>query len=48
MFTMPREIAAIALQNKRVVYEILLRTSATTLLRLGRDPKRIGAQMGVL
>lgn len=48
VFTMPREIAAIALQNKRVVYEILLRTSATTLLRLGRDPKRLGAQMGVL
>lgn len=48
VFTMPREIAAIALQNKRIVYEILLRASATTLLRLGRDPKRLGAQMGVL
>jgi hypothetical protein len=48
VFTVPREIAAIALQNKRIVYEILLRASATTLLRLGRDPKRLGAQMGVL
>jgi hypothetical protein len=48
VFTVPAEIAAIALQNKRVVYEILCRASATTLLRLGKDPKRLGAQMGVL
>ena len=48
VFTVPREIAAIALQNKRIVYEILSRAAATTLLRLGKDPKRLGAQMGVL
>jgi len=48
VFTVPKEIAAIALQNKRVVYEILSRASATTLLRLGRDPNRLGAQLGVL
>jgi hypothetical protein len=48
VFTVPAEIAAIALQNKRVVYEILCRASATTLMRLGKDPKRLGAQMGVL
>ena len=48
VFTVPPAIAAVALQNKRVVYEILLRASATTLVRLGKDPNRLGAQMGVL
>jgi len=46
VFTVPEEIAAIALQNKKEIYGILLRTSAATLKRIAADPKRLGAQIG--
>ncbi len=46
VFTLPEEIAAIALQNKREVYGILLRDSAATLKEIARDPKRLGAEIG--
>ena len=39
VFTVPQEIAAIALQNKKEVYGILLRTSAATLKQIASDPK---------
>ena len=46
VFTVPQEIAAIALQNKRVVYQILFRASSETLLQIAADPKHLGAQIG--
>jgi len=46
VFTMPAEIAAIALQNKKVVYAILFRATAETLLTIARDPQHLGAQIG--
>ncbi len=48
VFTMPAEIAPIALQNKRVCYDMLFRTAADTLLRIAADPKHLGAEIGVL
>lgn len=48
VFTIPEEIAAIALQNKRCVYEILFHTAAQTLLRIAADPKHLGAEIGFL
>lgn len=48
VFTVPREIAAIALQNKRIVYDILFRAAAEALQTAGRDPKHLGAEIGVL
>ena len=48
VFTLPQEIAALALQNKRVVYQILLRTSAETLRQIAADPKHLGAEIGFL
>ena len=46
VFTVPPEIAAIALQNKRVMYGILMRASADTLLQIAADPKHLGAKIG--
>ena len=46
VFTLPRQLAPLALQNKKVVYDLLFRTSAETLLQVARDPKRLGADIG--
>ena len=46
VFTVPRILSQLALQNKRVLYSLLLRTSAATLLEVARDPKRLGAEIG--
>lgn len=48
VFTVPQEIAALALQNKRVVYKALFRASAKTLLQIAADPKHLGAKIGFL
>jgi hypothetical protein len=46
VFTLPRELAPLALQNKKVIYDLLFRSSAETLLEIARDPKHLGAQIG--
>ena len=46
VFTLPHELAPLALQNKRVVYNLLFRASAATLLEIARDPKHLGADIG--
>ena len=46
VFTVPAEIAAIAFYNKEVVYDILFRTTAETLLTIAGDPKHLGAEIG--
>jgi hypothetical protein len=46
VFTVPEEIAAIAYQNKRVVYGILFRATAETLRTIASDPKHLGAELG--
>src|SRR6266498_765065 len=46
VFTVPEEIAAIAYQNKRVVYGILFRATAETLRTIAADPKHLGAELG--
>jgi len=48
VFTVPEEIAAIAYQNKEVVYGILFRATAETLRTLAADPKHLGAEIGFL
>jgi hypothetical protein len=45
-FTLPHELAPLALQNKKVVYGILFQTSAETLLDIAADPKHLGAEIG--
>jgi Putative transposase/Transposase zinc-binding domain len=46
VFTLPAEIAAIAYQNKTVVYDLLFRAAAETLLTIAADPKHLGARIG--
>jgi hypothetical protein len=46
VFTLPRPLAPLALQNKKVVYDLLFRTSAQTLLEVARDQKHLGAEIG--
>lgn len=48
IFTLPRELAPLALQNPRVVYGILFRAAAEALLEMAADPKRLGARIGFL
>jgi hypothetical protein len=46
VFTLPEEIARIAFYNPEVVYGILFRTAAETLLTIARDPQHLGAEIG--
>jgi hypothetical protein len=46
VFTLPHELAPLALQNKRVISDLLFRASAETLLEVARDPDRLGADIG--
>ena len=46
VFTVPEQIAAIAYQNKEVVYGILFQATAETLKIIAADPKHLGAEVG--
>jgi hypothetical protein len=46
VFTLPRELAPLALQNKRLIYDLLFHSSAATLLEIARDPRHLGAEIG--
>src|ERR1700688_3196561 len=48
VFTVPEPVAAIAYQNKKGLYDILLRTSAETLRTIAADPKHLGAEIGFI
>jgi len=48
VFTVPEYLRPIALRNQRVIYGILFRAVSETLNELARDPKRIGAEIGVI
>jgi Putative transposase/Transposase zinc-binding domain len=48
VFTVPQEIAAIAYQNKEVVYGILFHAAAETLRTIAADPQHLGAEIGFL
>jgi len=47
VFTVPAEIADIAWQNKAVVYDLLFRAAADTMLTIAADPKHLGARIGI-
>jgi hypothetical protein len=46
VFTVPQEIAAIAYQNKEVMYNILFRATSETLRTIAADPQHLGAEIG--
>jgi len=47
VYTLPSELRDIAHQNKRVVYDLLMKAAAETTLAIAADPKRLGARIGV-
>jgi hypothetical protein len=47
VFTLPGPIADIAYHNKAVVYDLLLKTAAKTLITIAADPKHLGARIGL-
>ena len=47
VFTLPAAIAAIAFQNKAKVYGLLFQTAAETLTTIARDPRHLGAEIGL-
>jgi hypothetical protein len=48
VFTLPHVLGGLALQNKRVIYDLLFHASAATLLEVARTPKHLGAALGFL
>ena len=48
VFTLPAEIADIAYDNKAVLYDLLFRASADTMVTIAADPKHLGARIGLL
>jgi hypothetical protein len=48
VFTLPARIAAIAYQNKAVVYDLLFKASSQTMRTIAADPKRLGVKIGFI
>ena len=48
VFTLPRALAPLALQNQRLMYNLLFRAAAETLTTIARDPRHLGAQIGFI
>src|SRR5215470_7579542 len=46
VFTLPPQLATLALQNKKVIYDLLFHASAETLLEVARNPSHLGAEIG--
>lgn len=47
VFTLPSQLRALAMCNREVVFNMLFAAAAEALLELGRDPKWLGAELGV-
>lgn len=48
VFTIPEELNRIALQNKQTVYNILFKAASETLLKLCKDKKHLGGEVGII
>ena len=48
VFTIPHQLSWLALQNKKVIYDLLFRASAATLQEIAADPKHLGGEIGFL
>ena len=48
VFTLPEQLASVALQNKRVFYNLLFSAAAETLRTIAADPRHLGADIGFL
>lgn len=48
VFTLPHDLSALILQNKKLLYDVLFHASSETLLEVAADPKHLGAHIGFL
>ena len=48
VFTLPHELNALCQYNPKLLYDLLVQTSAATLLEVAADPKHLGAEIGFL
>jgi Putative transposase/Transposase zinc-binding domain len=46
VFTLPHELAPLAMQNKRVIYDLLFKASAATMTEVARNPAHLGVDVG--
>ena len=47
VYTLPSRLREVAYQNKRVIYDLLMKAAADTTLEIAADPKRLGAKIGI-
>ena len=48
VFTVPEQLAQLALRNQRLCYNLLFRAASETLLEIAADPRHLGARIGML
>ena len=48
VFTVPEQLAPLALRNQRLFYGLLFRAASETLLEIAADPSHLGARIGAL
>jgi len=48
VFSLPAPIAEVTYQNTAVIYDILFKASAETVVTIAADPKHLGARIGIL
>ncbi len=48
VLTIPDTLNPVALVNQKIIYDILFRAGKETFLELGRDPKHLGAEIGLI
>jgi hypothetical protein len=48
VFTLPHELNPLCRRNARILYDLLFRASADTMLEVAANPKRLGAQIGFI
>jgi hypothetical protein len=48
VFTVPEQLAPLALRNQRLFYNLLFRAASETLLEIAADPRHLGARIGTL
>jgi hypothetical protein len=48
VFTLPGQLAGLALQNPRLIYDMLFRAASEALRKIAADPRRLGVELGFL
>jgi predicted Zn-ribbon and HTH transcriptional regulator len=48
VFTVPEQLAPLALRNQRLLYNLLFRAAAEALLEIAAEPRHLGARIGML